>query len=153
MISRSSPCEALRASSRCFEADRSFASHVEKLRLPYTHVVYTVPPYLNVRYPNLGALYAPGGLHILPSLKVKLRPAAVGGHGQRQVGAPNPRALDALERVVSARGDWGKLLGARERLDRLDSSCAKTRGVRSTATSAQSLVSTLASSRNAVGNC
>ena len=34
-----------------------FASHADNLRFPNLHIVYTVPPYLKVRYQNLGALY------------------------------------------------------------------------------------------------
>ena len=34
-----------------------FAGHAEKLRIPGMHLVYTVPPYLKVRYPNIGQLY------------------------------------------------------------------------------------------------
>ena len=39
----------------------------------YLHVVYTVPPYLKVRYSNLGALYEPGGIYVLPALKLHNR--------------------------------------------------------------------------------
>jgi hypothetical protein len=83
-----------------------FASHADKLRLPDLHVVYTVPPYLKVRYAALGALYAPGGVHVLPALKVR-----------ECGGGPVQGGLDALERVVRARGDWKRLLGERTRLD------------------------------------
>ncbi len=85
-----------------------FASHADKLRLPFMHVIYTVPPYLNVRYPNLGALYAPGGLHWLPALKVKTRS-----------GQPHRPGLDNLALVMDKRGDWQRLLGTRQQLDRL----------------------------------
>ena len=46
--------------------ERLFAGHPEKLRLPNLHVIYTVPPYLKVRHPNVDALYEPGGLIVLP---------------------------------------------------------------------------------------
>lgn len=89
-------------------AEELFGNHADRLELPGVHVVYTVPPYLKVRVPNLGALYSPGGLHMLPAVKVRTR------EGQQcQPG------LDALERVVSARGDWSRLLGEREALDRI----------------------------------
>jgi len=84
-----------------------FASHADKLHLPNLHVVYTVPPYLKVRYPGLGALYSPGGLQVLPALKVR-----EGGEAFRA-------GLDAAERLVRGRGDWLKLLGERAVLDRL----------------------------------
>ena len=85
-----------------------FAGHADKLHLPALHVVYTVPPYLKVRYPNLGSLYSPGGLQILPSVKIR-----------DDQGNPNPAAFDALERVVASRGDWRRLLGERSMLDEL----------------------------------
>lgn len=86
-----------------------FAAHADKLHMPYLHVVYTVPPYLKVRYPNLGALYAPGGLHVLPALKVR----------NPSDGTPFQPGVNAAERLVRARGDWARLLGAREVLDRV----------------------------------
>lgn len=86
-----------------------FASHADKLRLPYLHVIYTVPPYLKVRYSNIGSLYQPGGLQLLPAFKL---------HGQD--GKRLEESFDAMERVVSARGDWRRLLGEdRSPLDRL----------------------------------
>ena len=85
-----------------------FVSHSERLHLPYLHVVYTVPPYLKIRYGNLGALYEPGGVRMLPVLKLRNRKGELS-----QVG------YDAMERVVDARGDWQRLLGRRSALDRL----------------------------------
>ena len=85
-----------------------FVSHAERLHLPHLHVVYTVPPYLKVRYSNVGSLYEPGGLHVLPALKLK-----------SQEGDVFPQGYDAMERVVAARGDWERLLGNRSALDRL----------------------------------
>lgn len=85
-----------------------FASHSDKLHLPFMHVIYTVPPYLNVRYPSLSTLYAPGGLHWLPALKVKNR-----------TGEPHAPGLEKLALVLKGRGDWMRLLGSREQLDRL----------------------------------
>jgi hypothetical protein len=86
-----------------------FAAHAEQLQLPDMHVVYTVPPYLKVRYPLLGALYAPGGVQVLQPLKVH----------QRETRDPYKAGVDALERVVRARGDWERLLGSRDKLDKL----------------------------------
>ena len=85
-----------------------FVSHAEKLHLPHLHVVYTVPPYLKIRYSNLGALYGPGSLHILPSLKLYDRK-------NNRIDA----GFDAMERIVKARGNWGRLLGDRDALDDL----------------------------------
>ena len=85
-----------------------FVSHSERLHLPHLHVVYTVPPYLKIRYGNLGALYEPGGVRMLPALKLRDRD----GEWSRE-------GYDAMERVVAARGDWQRLLGQRSVLDRL----------------------------------
>ena len=89
--------------------ERLFAGHPEKLRLPNLHVVYTVPPYLKVRHPNVGALYGSSGLKTLPTFKL-----------HTQEGKCIPESFDAMERVVSRRGEWEKLLGKeRPLLDRL----------------------------------
>ena len=85
-----------------------FVSHAERLHLPHLHVVYTVPPYLKVRYSNLGALYAPGGVHVLPALKLRSKDGAV-----------HKRGYDAMEQIVAARGNWETLLGQRSALDKL----------------------------------
>ena len=85
-----------------------FVSHSERLHFPHLHVVYTVPPYLKVRYSNLGSLYDPGGVHVLSALKLRNK------NGNRF-----QKGYDALERVVEARGDWQRLLGDRSALDRL----------------------------------
>ena len=77
-----------------------FAGHAEKLRVPDMHVVYTVPPYLKVRFPNIGQLYGSGGLEILPSFKL-----------HEQDGTPIETAYGTFEQVVRKRGDWQRLLG------------------------------------------
>lgn len=78
-----------------------FATHADKLRLPYLHVVYTVPPYLKVRYPSLGALYEPGGLKVLPAVKIR----------EEASSSPSQPGIEALENVVTQRGDWKRLFG------------------------------------------
>ena len=85
-----------------------FVSHSERLHFPHVHVVYTVPPYLKIRYGNLGALYEPGGVRMLPALKLRMK------SGERY-----EQGHDAMERIVRARGDWERLLGHRAALDRL----------------------------------
>ena len=85
-----------------------FVSHSERLHLPHLHVVYTVPPHLKIRYSNLGALYEPGGVRLLPALKLRNRNGEISREG-----------YDAMEQVVEARGDWQRLLGQRSVLDRL----------------------------------
>ena len=77
-----------------------FAGHAEKLRIPETHIVYTVPPYLKVRYPNISQLYDEGALEVLPSFKL-----------HEQDGTPVESAYRAFEEVVGNRGDWQRLLG------------------------------------------
>ncbi|MBI3450821.1 MAG: hypothetical protein HY049_18140 [Acidobacteria bacterium] len=86
-----------------------FAGHADKLQFPYLHVVYTVPPYLKVRYPNLGSLFAPGGVQVLPALKIR----------HEHDGKPFKPGLEAMRRVVGQRGDWKKLLGEEAVLDGL----------------------------------
>lgn len=85
-----------------------FAGHADKLHLPSLHVVYTVPPFVKVRYPNLSALYEPGGLQILPA--VKLRDDHAGRYDE---------GFDVFAQVIEQRGQWQRLLGDRNRLDRV----------------------------------
>ena len=82
--------------------ERLFSAHSEKLHLPGMHVIYTVPPYLRIRYPNVDALYEPGGLIVLPAFKL---------YEQGDDRTSIPMSFDAMERVVSRRGDWRRLLG------------------------------------------
>lgn len=79
--------------------------HSDKLHFDYLHVVYTVPPYLKVLQPNLGSLYEPGGLQMIPTLKVRPKDSQ----------GPFQPALDLLEKLVSERGDWKRLLGPESR--------------------------------------
>ena len=92
--------------------EQLFSAHPEKLHLPGLHVIYTVPPYLKIRYPNVDALYAPGGLIVLPACKL---------YRQGKDRTPIRTNLDAMERVIVQRGDWRRLLGDDNRaiLDRL----------------------------------
>ena len=85
-----------------------FVSHADRLRLPGVHVVYTVPPYLKVRFANLGALYEPGGVQMLPAFKLR-----------DQNGIHLEDSYSAIENVVATRGDWQRLLSSRESLHRL----------------------------------
>jgi hypothetical protein len=82
-----------------------FAKHSDKLHFTYLHVIYTVPPYLKVLQPNLGSLYEPGGIQMIPTLKVRLK------EGRE----PFQPALDLLEKLIAERGDWKRLLGADSR--------------------------------------
>lgn len=81
--------------------ERLFTSHADQLQMPFVHVIYTVHPYLKVRYGNLGALYEPGGVKVLPSVKVR----------NKETRDPDPDGIKALRRVVEKRGEWQQLLG------------------------------------------
>ncbi len=89
--------------------ERLFTSHAENMHLPQVHVVYTVPPWLKIRAPGISSQFS-GGLQVLHPLRVRTRDP-----GREPVQA----SLDALCRVVGARGDWHRLLGERDVLDRL----------------------------------
>lgn len=86
-----------------------FAGHADKLRIPYVHVVYTVPPYLKVRYSNLGQLYDGGAVQIFPAITVR----------HKETGDEYDGGIDALRRVARARGDVARLLGSGELLRRV----------------------------------
>lgn len=86
-----------------------FTEQADRLRLPSLHVVYTVPPYLKVRYPGLSALYGARALQMLRAVKVHKR-------GTRDLFKDG---RDALEEVVRARGAWDELLPGRDALDRI----------------------------------
>ena len=85
-----------------------FVSHADKLHFPGWHVIYTVPPHLKVSYGNLGSLYEPGGVKVLPAFKLR-----------DQAGTRIERNYRVIEQVVAARGDWRRLLADRAALDRL----------------------------------
>lgn len=89
-----------------------FAKHSDKLHFNFLHVVYTVPPYLKVLQQNLGSFYQPGGVQMIPTLKVRHKEVAR---------TPFQPALDLLEKLISERGDWKRLLGpdARGTVDEL----------------------------------
>lgn len=86
-----------------------FATHADKLRLPNMHVVYTVPPYLKVLHPNLGRLYDAGAVQVFPAIKLL----------DRATGKLNPHGVEAMRRVVEKRGDWRRLLGKPQVMERV----------------------------------
>ena len=94
-----------------------FAVHSEELRLPSLHVIYTVPPYLNIRHPDAERPYARKGVIVLPACKL---------HSQGEDRTLVTTNFGAMERIVGRRGDWRKLLGDDNHalLDRLISSSA-----------------------------
>jgi len=83
-----------------------FSHHAARLHFPGVHVVYTVPPWLKIRSPGIAGSY--GGMQLLPCVRVRSRD-----------GRPWGPSLDALERLIHRRGDWARLLGNREQLDRI----------------------------------
>ena len=88
--------------------ERLFASHADRLHFRNLHLIYTIPPYLNVLYPNLGSLYTPGGMKMLTTVKVR----------DRDTQEPYKPGLETLRQVVSQRGTWERLLSA-EALNRV----------------------------------
>lgn len=91
---------------RCME--NVFANHASRLHFPDLHVVYTVPPYLKTLSGGISALYEPGGLVLITSLKIRDRE-----------GKTNDSAYEALEEMIAKRGDWKRLLGDAESMKKL----------------------------------
>jgi hypothetical protein len=83
-----------------------FATHADSLHFEELHVVYTVPPWLKIRSAGIGGEYS--GSQMLPCVTVC-----------DSEGKPVEQGLLALERVVSRRGDWERLLGSRANLRRV----------------------------------
>ncbi|HEY1538469.1 MAG TPA: hypothetical protein VGF63_03650 [Solirubrobacteraceae bacterium] len=88
--------------------ERLFTVHAESLQLPQAHVVYTVPPWLKIRAPSVSTQFS-GGLQMLHPLSVR----------RQEDAEPDHASLHAMCRIVSKRGDWERLLGKHEVLDRL----------------------------------
>jgi hypothetical protein len=93
--------------------ERLFADHDDKLKLPGVHLVYTVPPWLRIRRPNIGAPYSGAGLHTLPAQKVRTY-----APGDLE-GKPFAPGLKRLTELVAKRGDWQRLLGNKAALEEL----------------------------------
>lgn len=83
-----------------------FFTHARRLRLPYIHTVYTVPPWLSIKSPATAVQY--DSYQQIPCVKVRTRE-----------GEPFQPGLDVLEQVIAQRGDWTRLLGSREALDEI----------------------------------
>jgi hypothetical protein len=100
--------------AKVYEAvERLFADHADKLQLPGVHLVYTVPPWLRIRRPNIGSPYSGAGLYTLPAQKVRTyRNGEL--HGQ-----PFEPGLLRLINLVARRGEWQRLLGTEEALGEL----------------------------------
>jgi predicted ATPase len=93
--------------------ERLFADHDEKLKLPGVHLVYTVPPWLRIRRPNIGSPYSGAGLYTLPAQKVWKY------EGDALEGTPFAPGIERLTELVGKRGDWKRLLGSEAALEQL----------------------------------
>lgn len=94
--------------------ERMFSQHHDSLKLPHVHTVYTVPPWLRIRCPNVGAYYDGGrGLHTLPAQKVCDYDAT------RTHAHPYEPGVASLVKLIGRRGDWRRLLGDEDKLKRL----------------------------------
>ena len=56
--------------------DYLFNAHADKLRFDTLHVVYSIPPYLPILSPNIGALYGVAAIPMLAGIRVRARAAA-----------------------------------------------------------------------------
>lgn len=87
--------------------EQLFGAHVDKLRLPDVHVIYTVPPWLKIRWPGVGNVY--DGFEQIPCVMVRDRD-----------GVPNEADLAALRTVIERREpDWRRAFGDEARLNHL----------------------------------
>lgn len=94
--------------------ERLFRGHAEALRIPLIHVVFTVPPWLQRRFP---ITYRFDAYHQVPCVKVYTHPDEPGRPPER-----NPAGIEALRKLVQKRDpddwlDW--LLGSPEAFDEL----------------------------------
>jgi hypothetical protein len=62
-----------------------FASHAENIKIPGYHVIYTVPPFLKIRYPNLGTRYGVGAIQMFPAVKIKDKDDGVATGGMEKL--------------------------------------------------------------------
>jgi hypothetical protein len=95
--------------------ERLFRGHADALRVPYLHMVFTVPPWLRLQYPVTADRF--DGYYQIPCVKVRARRSSIES-------APEPvqDGLDALWTLAARRGsdDWLTwLLGSRAAFDEL----------------------------------
>lgn len=95
--------------------ERLFRGHADALRVPYLHMVFTVPPWLRLQYSVTADRF--DGYQQVPCVKVRGRRSSLA------VAPPREQSgLDALWTVAAKRGsdDWlAELLGSREAFDQL----------------------------------
>ncbi len=86
---------------------RVFDQRADFLHLPKCHVIYTVPPYAEIVYPNLSRLYSRPIHKLLPAVKVFER-------GPRPI--VNQPGIDALVDLIARRVDVEQIFGPRRDL-------------------------------------
>jgi len=84
-----------------------FSGNVEWLKFGMLHVVYTIPPYLQVLAPGLGAQLGGGTICSLPSVHVRNRDGTADAHG-----------IDVLRKIVTQRIEKWRELFTEEQLRR-----------------------------------
>ncbi len=89
--------------------ERLLTQHADFLRLPGCHVVYTVPPYVLLRGPEIGSRYD-GRLRVLPAIKVLERGPEI---------RPFPPGIAAMADIVSRRLPIERVFGDHQLLEEL----------------------------------
>lgn len=84
-----------------------FVTHAERLTLPDTHLVVSVPAFLHLRAKNLAAVYMNGEVQAWPTCQ------PVNRRGERT------RTFDLLVKLIEARGQWQLVLPDRGALDEI----------------------------------
>lgn len=95
--------------------ERLFRGHADALRVPYLHMIFTVPPWLRMQYPVTADEF--DGYHQVPCVKVRARRSRL-----EEPLRANPDGLDALFQLAEKRGPAGwveRLLGSRAAFDEL----------------------------------
>ena len=87
--------------------EQLFSAHADKLRLPGLHMVYTVPPWLQIRAPGVAS-----GFDLLT--QIPCVPVA------DRDGGPDAEGVDGLRAFIAAREpEWAQVFGDAGGLDRL----------------------------------
>jgi hypothetical protein len=84
-----------------------FVTHAERIALPETHLVVSVPAFLHLRSKNLASVYMNGEVQAWPTCQ------PVNRHGDRT------RTFDLLVKLIEQRGDWRHVLPDRQALDEI----------------------------------
>lgn len=84
-----------------------FLTHADRISLPDTHMVLSVPAFLFLEANNLAAQFMNGAVQAWPAYQVKRR------NGERT------EVVDRIIRLVERRGDWRQILSDERALERL----------------------------------